>query len=98
LLALGQVTFEKETDNDKGKGAAVTEKSSTAKSLPSKLVLLLYNLILTQEPFGLKVKTTCCQPFAVGGAVKLPETSVTELAFKISTPIIAGVGVPDTGP
>ena len=77
---------------------AVTDISSMAKSLPSKFVLLLNNLIFTQLPLGLKVKTTCCQPFAVGGAVKLPETSVTVFAFKISTPRIAGVGLPDTGP
>ena len=83
---------------DNGNGGAVTEKSSTAKSFPTALVLLLKSFILAQAELAMKVITTCCQPEAVGGAVGLPETRVTELALRISTPITAGVGVPGTLP
>ena len=74
-------------------GSTVTDKSSTAKSLPARLLLSSYKLILAQLPVATNVYTTSCQPAAGKGAKAFPEIKVKEVDGKTCIRISACVAM-----
>ena len=88
-LLVGQLGFITAKFIVNGVAGGNTSRSSNAKSLPTPLVLLLYNSIFTKALVGTNEYTTFCQTADEPGKETCPEpaTNVTVLALFQATPI-----------